>query len=407
MQNINEELKDMSYEYRLKEFGEISKDLEYIFRYRKSLPSNSLIEIANKLLSDPKISKENRKNIEILKISAYFRSNPSVNNLQQMLECIHNADIYQNQETLKSSLINYLVEGINKETNIWKIIEWINLSENINVDWIKNYSIKKFQIMIRKEIITCKDLSEIKECFLLIEKSNINHLENLRIAAGKMVSLLKLIPNYLENEKNINDIKNILNKYQDENPYIKAIVNLELINEKEQFLAKFPKKIGGNKLEYNDLTLIEVKSVEKEFEYFEQHPQNFFLRYKSKKKVLMINNYTVEIESEPFLRTLVEELQIRNQYNLYFTESEYKKLIESYTGICELVRYDGFDPRSITCENFVICADGQLKLYRLDIFNSINLDNFFSFQKSLIYLLEQPNNNPYTAYEQLKRLKDI
>ena len=118
MQNINEELKDMSYEYRLKEFGEISKDLEYIFRYRKSLPSNSLIEIANKLLSDPKISKENRKNIEILKISAYFRSNPSVNNLQQMLECIHNADIYQNQETLKSSLINYLVEGINKETNI-------------------------------------------------------------------------------------------------------------------------------------------------------------------------------------------------------------------------------------------------------------------------------------------------
>ena len=222
-----------------------------------------------------------------------------------------------------------------------------------------------------------------------------------------MVSLLKLIPNYLENEKNINDIKNILNKYQDENPYIKAIVNLELINEKEQFLAKFPKKIGGNKLEYNDLTLIEVKSVEKEFEYFEQHPQNFFLRYKSKKKVLMINNYTVEIESEPFLRTLVEELQIRNQYNLYFTESEYKKLIESYTGICELVRYDGFDPRSITCENFVICADGQLKLYRLDIFNSINLDNFFSFQKSLIYLLEQPNNNPYTAYEQLKRLKDI
>lgn len=382
-------LKDQTLHHRLEEYKSISAALYDVFRYFRCISPKEILMRTKPMVEDPNLCNYHSC-IRILRLYALTESEPSNHFLSEIIEISQSFPMYNPH--IQSKLITFFIQGFAKETEITEANSWIPLCSHLKLAWLTNSMTMKIMSLIRKSI---RNSTEIQGLYVvLLEMQKIRYKgEQFEKAAEKAIKLLG------ESLEFLHEIQEVFKYCELKTPNVKKILALQG-QKKFEFVRNKPVRISSDEAEYQMLTGVEAKSLMDEIEFMQNHLDSTLLIYERKQMKEVGGRFCVVVKTSPYVRTLTEELEIRAQSKNFFSAEEYLKVIKDLESVNEFLEKQNIDKNTVDTDCFVLTQDGEIKLFRVNLFGSEETNSSNTkINGKIMYLLGDIAQNPYTQFE--------
>jgi hypothetical protein len=370
MARLYKELEDMSSKKNIRLLEERCPRLAQVVRFYKSYEAFELLEEARNLLEMP----ENKAFITIiglLKVYAHIKTGMYSDSAKEFVSDLCIAKVNFNDKDIAAELASLFYACISKISQLKEMVEWVDFMRVIQKEnaerLFRNLSIA----LASKEVEYAQDMESILRIFDSWEKIGGNNDGVLEIICRKALIIIGGFEDISEIANELADLQLRIKSSNYKGVYAERLLSIAdlIIGENMQFVKSMPMFQDGNKIIWKNLSRLEAKSLENEFEYIKNKANDCLLQIINYSTISNNFSYNFIVETEPFHRSLYDEIMLRWKKVWYLTPIEYLQIQSNLSKISLLLQELDLS-QILKIKHFLILPDSSIKLFRIDFTRS-------------------------------------